>query len=321
LAAGILLRLEGLGLVTLPRPFAFCHDSGVKIGVLHPGSMGAALAACLDGDVVWASEGRSAATVSRAARAGITDLGSLQSVLAMADLLISVCPPDAAVEVAEEVRGLGFDGLYVDLNAVSPATSRQIGGLFDRFVDGGIVGLPPVSLPDQVGEVASGDENRDREGTSWTRLYLSGAEAPDVAALFPGSAVDARVIGPTPGQASALKMAYAAWTKGTSALLLSVAALATSEDVIEELVDEWDMSIPELRKRLERTAAGIGVRAWRFVGEMEEIALSFADAGLPNGFHLAAADIYSRLADLKDHPPGQDPDEILNILLGTTGSS
>ena len=68
--------------------------------------------------------------------------------------------------------------------------------------------------------------------------------------------VDARVIGSEPGRASALKMAYAAWTKGTSALLLSVAALATSEAVIEELLVEWDMSIPELRERLGQVSAG-----------------------------------------------------------------
>jgi hypothetical protein len=115
-------------------------------------------------------------------------------------------------------------------------------------------------------------------------------------------------------------MAYAGWTKGSSALLLSVASLATSEGVIEELLREWDMSIPDLRARLERTAAGVGVKAWRFVGEMEEIALSHGHAGLPNGFHLAAADIYSRLADLKEVGPGQDPGEILNMILGSSGS-
>ena len=265
--------------------------------------MGAALAACIDGDVIWASEVRSAATISRAEGVEISDLGSLESVVAIADLLISVCPPAAAVDVAEAVSALGFDGLYVDVNAVSPATSRQIGSLFDRFVDGGIVGPPPVP----------GDDRG-------TRLYLSGAEAPALATLFAGSAVDAQVIGTTPGQASALKMAYAGWTKGSSALLLSVAALATSEGVIEELLGEWDMSIPELRSRLERTAAGVGAKAWRFVGEMEEIALSHCDAGLPNGFHLAAADIYSRLADLKDVVPAQGPDDILNMLLDKSGS-
>jgi hypothetical protein len=75
----------------------------------------------------------------------------------------------------------------------------------------------------------------------------------------------------------------------------------------QELFDEWDMSIPELRERLERIAAGIGMKAWRFVGQMEKIASTYSDAGLPEGFHLAVADLYSRLADLKDHPRGQLP--------------
>ncbi len=114
-----------------------------------------------------------------------------------------------------------------------------------------------------------------------TRLYLSGEEASEVAALFAGSAVDTHIVGSDPGRASALKMTYAAWTKGTSALLLSVAALATSEEVIDELLDEWDMSIPELRARLERVSARIGEKAWRFAGEMEEIARTYGDAELP----------------------------------------
>lgn len=140
-----------------------------------------------------------------------------------------------------------------------------------------------------------------------------------MAAWFAGSPIDARVIGPEPGQASAVKMAYAAWTKGTSALLLSVAALATSEGVSRELLDEWDISIPELRGRLDRVAADIGSKAWRFVGEMEEIAHAYGDAGLPTGFHLAAADLYSRLEDLRDHPEGSLPGEVLEILLDGSG--
>jgi len=267
--------------------------------------MGAALAGCLDGEALWASEGRSEASAARAKEAGIVDLGSLSSLLAAVDGVVSVCPPGAAVSVAEQVSGLGFDRLYVDVNAVSPATTRQMARLFSRFVDGGIVGPPPTP---------SG------QGPDGTRLYVSGREASEVAELFAGSPVDARVIGSEPGQASALKMAYAAWTKGTSALLLSVSALATSEGVAEELFDEWEISIPELKNRLEQVSERIGEKAWRFVGEMEEIASAHGDAGLPDGFHLAAADIYSRLADLKDHPRGQPPDEIMKMLLDKPAS-
>lgn len=288
-----------------PRSGGIWHDVGVRIGVLHPGNMGAALAACLDREAFWASEGRSEASAARAKEAGIVDLGSVQSLVDAVDAVLSVCPPAAAVEIAEQVSGLGFDGLYIDVNAVSPTSTRQIARLFSRFVDGGIVGPPPPP---------SG------QGPDGTRLYLSGREAAEVAALFAGSPVDARVIGSEPGQASALKMAYAAWTKGTSALLLSVAALATSEGVAQELFDEWEMSIPELKVRLAQLSGRIGQKAWRFVGEMEEIASAHGDAGLPDGFHLAAADIYSRISELKDHPQGQPPDEIMKMLLDKTAT-
>jgi hypothetical protein len=214
------------------------------------------------------------------------------------------------------VSRLKFDGLYVDVNAVSPATTRQIGQLFTHFVDGGIVGPPPSSSRSQLSQSEQGNAlTASRNPSGATRLYLSGEEASAVAALFTGSPIEARVIGSQTGQASALKMAYAAWTKGTSALILSVAALATSEEVIDELLDEWDMSIPQLRERLERVSSNIGKKAWRFVGEMEEIADTYRAAGLPDGFHLAAAEIYSRLANLKEDPRSQAAEKISNMLL------
>lgn len=128
------------------------------------------------------------------------------------------------------------------------------------------------------------------------------------------------MIGPVPGHASALKMAYAAWTKGSSALLLSVAALANAEGVDQELFDEWHMSVPELPEQLERLSAGVEGKAWRFVGEMEEIASSFAAVGLPRGFHLAAAELYSRLAALREHPATPRPEEVVSLLLDRDGA-
>lgn len=288
----------------------------MRVGVLHPGAMGAALAACIDSETLWASEGRSEATVARARNAGIVDTGSQAALVAAADVVISVCPPAAALDVAKQVSNLEFDGLYIDVNAVSPATTRQTERLFPRFVDGAVIGPPPSSPSTSGASSENGENGRAKaNASSRTRLYLSGEEADTAATLFNGTLVESRVIGAKPGRASALKMAYAAWTKGTSALLLSVAALATSEEVIEDLVEEWDMSIPELRERLERVSSRIGEKAWRFVGELEEIARTFDDAGLPDGFHLAAAEVFSRLTDLKGHAPGQRVDEVTNMLL------
>ncbi len=112
-------------------------------GFLHPGSMGASIAAACRGERLWCGDGRSPATRERAEAAGLGDAGSLDALVKRADVIVAVCPPASAVEVADEVATLGFDGIYVDVNAISPATSRGIGERFTRFVDGGIVG-PPV---------------------------------------------------------------------------------------------------------------------------------------------------------------------------------
>jgi 3-hydroxyisobutyrate dehydrogenase-like beta-hydroxyacid dehydrogenase len=258
------------------------------IGVLHPGDMGGVVGACARAAgqrVRWASAGRSAGTRARAAAAGLEDADTLAALLAASDVVLSICPPDAAVDLAREVAAQRFAGLYVDGNAVAPATAREVGAIVERggatFVDGGLIGPPPRSA-----------------GT--TRLYLSGREAKRVAALFEGSALEAIAISDAPGAASALKMVYAAVTKGTSALLMAVRALAASEGVDEALLGEWARSQPDLPKRSEAAARDNARKAWRFVGEMDEIAATFEAAGLPGGFHQAAAEIYRRLAGYKD---------------------
>jgi 3-hydroxyisobutyrate dehydrogenase-like beta-hydroxyacid dehydrogenase len=238
------------------------------VGLLHPGEMGAAVGAVLRGQgvrVVWASEGRSEETRARAEAAGLEDAGSVVEV-ARSDVVFSICPPHAALEVA---RSAEFAGVYVDANAVSPATAREVAEAVGEFVDGGIVGSPP------------------REpGTA--RLYLSGDRASEVAELFAGSALDARVV----SNASAVKMAYAAWTKGTAAMLLAIRELARREGVEDTLLAEWDLSVPELRQRYERARRSAEAKGWRWVGEMEEIAATFEADGLPGGFHRAAAEVY-----------------------------
>lgn len=236
--------------------------------------MGAALGAVLrekDEVVRWASAGRSSATAERAREAGLEDVGTVEGLVRRADVVLSVCPPAAAVDVARSIPPFG--GIYVDANAVSPATARKVAGLVDRYVDGGIVGPPP----------------RERGST---RLYLSGGEAPAIADLFADTPVDARVVSADVAAASAVKMTYAAWTKGTAALLLAIRAVAQAEGVEETLLDEWRMSLPELPQRSNAAARSAAAKGWRWVGEMEEIADTFAAAGLPDGFHRAAAEIY-----------------------------
>jgi 3-hydroxyisobutyrate dehydrogenase-like beta-hydroxyacid dehydrogenase len=251
------------------------------VGLVHPGAMGATVGGACAARVIWCSEGRSADTVARADRWGLEDVGTLEALVAQSDTVVSVCPPASAPDVAEHVAALGFVGRYVDANAIAPATAREIAGRFERFVDGGIVG-PPA----------------DRAGT--TRFYLSGPEAADVARMWSTGALDARVIDGGPGAASALKMAFATWTKVSSALLLDVRALARAEGVEAALLAEWGISMPDSIARSERTAAGVGPKAWRFVGEMEQMVRAFTDAGLPDGFARGAAELYERLAPFKD---------------------
>jgi hypothetical protein len=114
--------------------------------------------------------------------------------------------------------------------------------------------------------------------------------------------------------ASALKMAYAAWNKGAVALLLAVRALAAEHGVAQALLDEWKLSMPDLPERSERAARGSAPRAWRWVGEMHEIARAFAGAGLPAGFHDASAAIYERLSRYKDAPMAPDAEAVVAAL-------
>ena len=262
----------------------------MKIALFHPGAMGSTVGRALVSSghqVRWLVTGRSEATTARAEAAGLTPASDMDALLEDCAGVISVCPPDTAFAVAESVHQTGFDGLYVDANAIAPATARSIHALLgERFVDGGIIG-PPARQP----------------GT--TRLYLSGEQARDVNGWFSDGVLGVQCIGGPPGAASALKMCYAAYTKGTSALLLAIRALADAEGVTDALLAEWGISQSELQRRSEGAARGTAGKAWRFVGEMEEIAATFSAQDLPGGFHEAAAEIYRRMSELKD---AEDPD-------------
>lgn len=273
------------------------------VALLHPGNMGVTIgvaAATSGARVVWASDQRGDATRRRAQQAGLTDVKSLNNALGESEVVLSVCPPHAAIEVAEQAAAQKFTGVYVDANAVSRATAERIGEIVTSggasFVDGGIIGSPVKQA-----------------GT--TRLYLSGARAREVAELFAKSMLDARAIGPEPGAASALKVAYASWTKGTDALLLAIRAYAAHEGVDDALLEEWRISQPGLEKRCDRAAAVATPKAWRYVGEMEEIAEAFGNAGLPGGFHKAAAELCGRLEAFKDRTdPAPTVTEVIDTL-------
>jgi 3-hydroxyisobutyrate dehydrogenase-like beta-hydroxyacid dehydrogenase len=258
------------------------------IGILHPGQMGVSVAASAGRgghQVYWASEGRSPETRRRAEQVGLHDLGVLARVCERCSVILSVCPPHAAETLADRVLACGFAGLYLDANAIAPRRAERIGRKMAdagaSFVDGGIIGGPAWE-----------------PGRTW--LYLSGQRSADVASLFSAGPLETEVIGDRPGKASALKMCFAANTKGTTALLCAVLAAAENLGVRAELERQWSRYEPGFAEEAAGRVRRVTAKAWRFAGEMDEIAATFADAGLPGEFHAAAAVLYRRMAHLRD---------------------
>ena len=279
-------------------------------GVLHPGAMGASVGAILAAGghrVVWASQGRSDATGRRARDAGLEEVATLGALCDQAQVLLSICPPHAAMATARAVADTGFDGVFVDANAIGPETAMAVLAELTAAttIDGGIVGPPP-----------------ERAGT--TRLFLAGdgtggaadQAAATLAASFATSHLEVVTLARPAPAASALKVAYAAWTKGSTALLLTVRAYARAAGIEDDLVAEWSRSQPGLDERCHSSAPGTADKAWRFSGEMDEIAATLRSTGLPDGFHAGAAEAYERLAGLKDHSEPVDLDAVLRTLLG-----
>jgi 3-hydroxyisobutyrate dehydrogenase-like beta-hydroxyacid dehydrogenase len=238
----------------------------MRVGLLFPGEMGAAVGAAVKGEVLWASEGRSGATAARAA--GFEDVGTVGELVSRSDVVLSICPPGLAEDVAQEVAGLGFDGVYVDANAISPARAERIAGLFDRAVDGSITAKTGI------------------------HLFLSGeaGEVELVCGLF-GDPVVATPLPGGVGAASALKMAFAGWNKIGAMLEAQAYTVALAYGLEDALTAE---GVP--RDRIGRTAA----RAWRWTAEMHEIGDTHAALGLDDGIARGAATSLERWSAHRD---------------------
>jgi 3-hydroxyisobutyrate dehydrogenase-like beta-hydroxyacid dehydrogenase len=194
-----------------------------------------------------------------------------------------VCPPEFAEGIAEQVAKLGFRGAYVDANAISPERALRIGALLEeagtQFVDGGIIG-PPAT----------------KRGQTW--LYLSGDGAADIAPYFSAGPIETEVLDGGVGCASALKMCFAAYSKGTVALASAVLAAAGRLGVFQDLARQWERNGPSLPK-MESEIQRAGPKAWRYIAEMEEIAATFESAGVTGEFHHAAAEVFRRFENLR----------------------
>ena len=267
------------------------------VGILSPGEMGAAVGKVLGYRgmrVVTCLQGRSDWTRSRAQEAGIADLPSYEELVQAADLLLSILAPAqapaAAQRVAQALRSTGAPLVYADCNAISPQRTQEIaqtvtdaGG---EFIDAAIIGSPPT------------------KDTS-PRIHASGPNPQPLAELR-GYGLDVRVMGDRPGQASGLKMLYAASTKGTVALWTEILAAAETMDLADALRQEIESGQPDQYQRLERTLATMPARSGRYVGEMEEIAATFESLGLTPRIYQGAADMFRLVSQttLANYPSG-----------------
>lgn len=274
-----------------------------KLGIVHPGQMGISIAASAQKSgckVYWVSEDRSDQTHKRAEEHKLEDALTLENLCQSCDLIISVCPPDAADEVAFQVLAAGFQGLYIDANAIAPQRAIRIGQVFHDasldFVDGSIIGGPAWE-----------------PGRTW--LYLSGAKAQQVAEFFSTGPLEVSIIGDKIGKASALKMCFAAYTKGTTALLSGILAASEELGVRGELEKQWSRGGSDFATQTQERVRRVTSKAWRFEGEMKEIASTLAGASVPGGFHIAAAEIYHRMAGFKDATETPKLSNVLDALL------
>ena len=264
----------------------------MKLGILHPGNMGVSVAAsAIAGghQALWASEGRGRATHERADEHGLTDVGTIGRICDECAIVVSVCPPASALSVAEQVAATGYSGIYVDANAISPTrmaeVAQTVAATGATVVDGGIIGPPAW-----------------RADTTWLHLSGEPSAVNAVSNCFVDGPMHTAVVSERIGDASALKMCYAAVTKGSMALVCAVLGAAEQLGVREALESQWDADQSGLASTREAETGRVTAKAWRFVDELEEIARTFEGAGQPGGFHFAAAEVYRRLAPLKDGP-------------------
>jgi 3-hydroxyisobutyrate dehydrogenase-like beta-hydroxyacid dehydrogenase len=259
------------------------------VGILSPGEMGSGVGEVLHQHglrVLTCLAGRGAGSRERAARAGFEDTPDLEALVGACDVLLSIVPPAVAGAVADQVaaavRATGANLLYADCNAIAPGTARAIGQTLTdagaRFADGGIIGPPPT-----------------RPGN---RIFTSGPGAQQLSELG-NYGLDIRVLDGEVGQASGLKMCYAAMTKGLQALGAELLVAARLLGVEEQLRAEQNQGgdLAAVRRFVESALPNMPPKAYRWIGEMEEIARCFEELGLPGRLMFGAADVYTNFRD------------------------
>ena len=274
------------------------------IAILSPGSMGSAVGQALreNGyDVTTNLDGRSERTRVLAEEAGFRAVSGIDSIVEEADLVMSILVPSEAISVAREaaaaMKRTGASPAYADCNAVSPDTARELGGIIEaaggRFIDAGIIGGPPGS-------------------GSPPRFYASGPHEAVIGELD-GKGIFVPLLGGEVGRASAIKMCYASLTKGVSALQTAALVAAYRLGLSSELEEEMSSSQANVLAQMQ-SVIGLPGKAFRWVGEMEEIAATFESVGVTGNFHHGAAEIFRMVADSPlgdERPETIDPNRTL----------
>jgi 3-hydroxyisobutyrate dehydrogenase-like beta-hydroxyacid dehydrogenase len=272
-------------------------DLNNNIGMTSPGDMGQGVAMCIKAlgfNVCMASDGRSERTRSLGEKAGLTDCKSLDKLVETCDMVLSVLDPGAAVTNAKAVaaacKATGRKIVFVECNAIAPQTMHEIAAIMTAVgctvVDAGIIGPPPRNNAKQ-------------------RFYVSGPHA-SLMNRINCPQINVRVAGEKIGDASAVKMCYAALTKGTTALGTELLIAARKLGVDQVLENEFSGSQAEKYEALLKGAAGMPFKAYRWVPEMKEIAKTFEGAGMTPLILQGAADLYAQIAGT---PQGKESPE------------
>jgi 3-hydroxyisobutyrate dehydrogenase-like beta-hydroxyacid dehydrogenase len=258
------------------------------IGLIGLGDMGGGVGRSLVGaghKVIAVHGGRSGESLERARVGGIEDCADTETLVRSADVILSIVPPGIAPDIAADVASI-LDGMrdkpvFADLNAVAPARSREMAERIEAaggvMVDGGIIGRAPFKTPNK------------------TRIYLSGSEAGALAFLATDE-IDVRPCGPDVGQASGLKMVYAALSKGTMTLHSAVALAAHQMGIMDIWQTEMSESQPDKLAAIKGSVPYIAADSVRWADEMDEIAASFAAVGVTSKFHQGAGEIFRLMA-------------------------
>lgn len=262
---------------------------GTTVGILHPGRMGAAVAAQLrrgGARVLWSPEGRSPATAERAEAARVENAGGLGDLLERADVILSLCHPAAAEDVARQVAEHGVeDGtLYIEANATAPRRVQRIAQLLPgaSVVDAALIGPRPVNGKRPL-------------------LYASGPSAAvsRLSGLFAMTDVQVRPLGEEIGKASALGLSHSGYRKAAQILAALAHAVAEQHGVARQLTD---IAAQEPGGYPTRTAhiPDAAANAWRWAPELREAADLLAETGLPDELLRGAAVSLGRWEQVRD---------------------